>query len=198
MTKESKKTERYGLSTAALMLALVGVALLLGRDINDNDDSLHSSIQSPEKLSLARSGTHTEQSLTMSLSVTSNDTVELNFDEAAWENPEEVMYYDPYTGALLTFVLKESVANTDSMSLVGSVKIHSINQPMTITLSPTGSFATIPLESGSFSGSGPTTKIRLVRNKPISDRVVYNNPPDPRPLTVAPKEIAGKCINCGP
>ena len=199
MKKDPKITKRYRLKTAALVLGSIGLGLLLlGRNINERDDNLHNNNQAHKTSLLAQSGTDAGQRPTISLNVTSNDTVELNFDEAAWVNSEKTTYYDPYTGAPLTFVLNKSVVNTNSTSIVGSVTINSISQPMTITLSPTGSFASIPLESGSFSGSGPTTKIRLIRNKPISDRVVYNDPLDPRPLTVAPKEIKHKCINCGP
>jgi hypothetical protein len=126
----------------------------------------------------------------------SSSTISLTLNTTALLALSEITYIDPYTRASLLFKRSNTIKNSNSETVVGSVYVNGMTQPMTITISGTEVFASIPLESGYYSGSGSTTNIILVKNKPISDRIVQELPSKQSPATAPLKEITRECLNC--
>jgi hypothetical protein len=126
----------------------------------------------------------------------SSDTANLTLNATALRTLNETVYIDPYTKAHLLFKRSNTIKNSNSETVMGSVNVNGIKQPMTITISATEVFASIPLESGYYSGSGPASDIKLVKNKPVSDRIVQELPSKQSPSTAPLKEITRKCLNC--
>lgn len=126
----------------------------------------------------------------------SSDTANLSLNTTALLALTQMVYIDPYTSTSLLFKRSNTIKNSNSETVMGSVDVNGIKQPMTITISATEVFASIPLESGYYSGSGPASDIKLVKNKPVSDRIVQELPRKQSPSTAPLKEITRKCLNC--
>lgn len=194
-----KKNAKQGRASKPIVLALAvasGAFILVAltaqsiRFYDQRDRELETTIAIPPPPRDA------ERAIPIKLVDGSSNTVNLTIDTAAFMAMDEVVFNDPHTNTVLLFKRNDTRQNSNSNTIVGSVEVNGIPQPMTITISTAEVFASIPLTSGYYSGSGPAANVKIVKNKPVSDRILKEPPSRQSPITEFPKEITRKCLNC--
>lgn len=119
----------------------------------------------------------------------------VNIDTSSVTNSSSFSYNDFSTNEVHSSETLKRISNNNSTSFQGSVVIDGLSRPITITISETAVFVTLPMSDGSYYGEGNLKTLRLKKSQPITDDVkeVKLAPLEPVRL---PEEGIPKCLNC--